>query len=77
MKFRIYTDTSVLGGCEDAEFSEHSVRLMERFVRGECILVLSSLTIQELAAAPAAVRSRVAAVVRRDPPTRRRGEESR
>lgn len=62
MKFRIYTDTSVLGGCEDEEFAEHSVRLMESFVRGERILVLSSLTIQELAAAPAEVRSRVAAV---------------
>ena len=22
MKFRIYTDTSVLGGCEDEEFAE-------------------------------------------------------
>jgi len=50
MKLRIYTDTSVLGGCEDEEFVEHSVRL------------LSSLTIQELAAAPAAVRRRLASV---------------
>jgi len=24
MKTRIYTDTSVLGGCEDEEFAEHS-----------------------------------------------------
>jgi len=32
MKFRIYTDTSVLGGCEDEEFAEHSVRLVEGFV---------------------------------------------
>jgi hypothetical protein len=29
MKFRTYTDTSVLDGCEDDEFAEHSVRLME------------------------------------------------
>jgi len=62
MKLRIYTDTSVLGGCEDEEFAEHSVRLMESFVRGERILVLSGLTVQELAAAPAEVRRRVAAV---------------
>ncbi len=62
MKFRIYTDTSVLGGCEDEEFAEHSTRLMESFVRGERVLVLSSLTLQELAAAPAGVRRRVAAV---------------
>src|SRR5262245_8137211 len=62
MKARTYTDTSVLGGCEDEDFAEHSVRLMESFVRGERILVLSSLTVQELAAAPASVRQRLAAV---------------
>lgn len=62
MKFRIYTDTSVLGGCADEEFAEHSVQLMEGFVRGERILVLSSLTLQELAAAPAEVRTRLASV---------------
>ena len=62
MKVRIYTDSSVLGGCEDEEFAEHSIRLMEGFVRGDLVLVLSSLTIQELAAAPAEVRRRHAAV---------------
>ena len=62
MKFRIYTDTSVLGGCEDEEFAEHSVRLVEGFVRGELVLVLSSLTMQELGAAPAEVRRRLATV---------------
>lgn len=62
MKARIYTDTSVLGGCEDEEFAEHSVRLMESFVRGERVLVLSSLTVQELAAGPVEVRRRLASV---------------
>ena len=62
MKTRIYTDTSVLGGCEDEEFAEHSIRLMEGFVRGELVLVLSSLTVQELAAAPVEVRRRLAGV---------------
>lgn len=62
MKFRIYAGTSVLGGCEDKEFAEHSVRLMGRFVRRKHILVLSSLTIQEVATSPAEVRKRVAAV---------------
>jgi hypothetical protein len=62
MRLRIYTDTSVLGGCEDEEYAEHSVRLMDGFVRGERVLVLSSLTIQELAAAPAEVRKRLASV---------------
>ena len=62
MKFRIHTDTSVLGGCEDEEFAQHSVRLLDSFVRGERVLVLSSLTVQELAVAPAAVRRRLASV---------------
>lgn len=62
MRFRICADTSVLGGCEDEEFAEHSVRLMEQFMRGEYILVLSVLTVQELASAPAAVRQRLAVV---------------
>lgn len=62
MKLRVYTDTSVLGGCDDEEFAEHSVRMMESFVRGERILVLSSLTVQELATAPDEVRRRLASV---------------
>jgi hypothetical protein len=62
MKPRIYTDTSVLGGCEDEEFAEHSLQLMDAFVRGGFVLVLSSLTVQELAVAPAEVRRRLAAV---------------
>jgi predicted nucleic acid-binding protein len=62
VRFRIYTDTSVIGGCEDEEFAEHSLRLLESFARGERILVLSSLTLQELAAAPVAVRKRLAVV---------------
>jgi len=56
MRTRIYVDTSVVGGCEDEEFQEHSIRLMECFVTGRYILVLSNLTIQELAAAPEEVR---------------------
>ena len=55
-------DASVVGGCEDDEFSAHSVRLMECFVRGDFIPVLSTLTVQELAAAPEAVRRHLAAV---------------
>ena len=62
MKLRIYTDTSVLGGCEDEEFAEHSIRLVEGFVRGERVLVLSSLTVQELTTAPVGVRRRLASV---------------
>ena len=62
MKTRIYVDASVVGGCEDDEFSEYSAKLMERFVRGESVLVLSTLTVQELAAAPEKVREHLASV---------------
>jgi len=62
MKARIYVDASVVGGCEDEEFAEYSVQLMERFVRGELVLVVSVLTVQELAGAPEKVRRRLASV---------------
>ena len=62
MKARIYIDTSVIGGCEDDEWREHSLRLMTCFVEGDYVLVLSDLTIQELAAAPNEVRDHLAAV---------------
>jgi hypothetical protein len=62
MKARIYVDASVIGGCEDAEFAAHSLRLMDSFVRGDFVLVLSTLTVQELAAAPDVVRRHLASV---------------
>ncbi len=62
MKARIYVDASVIGGCEDAEFAPHSLRLMDCFGRGDFVLVVSTLTVQELAAAPDAVRAHLSAV---------------
>jgi len=62
MKPRIYTDTSALGGYEDEEFREWSRRLVDSFVAGELILVLSELALRELEAAPEAVRKAVARV---------------
>lgn len=62
MKRRIYTGTSVLGGCEDEEFAKDSIRLMDSFQRGEQLLVLSGLTVQELITAPSAVRDQLARV---------------
>jgi len=57
MKRRIYTDTSVIGGCLDTEFSASSTRLFERFARGSDVLVLSDLTRLELERAAAVVRA--------------------
>jgi hypothetical protein len=54
---RIYVDTSVIGGCEDDEFRLHSRRLMNAFVRGDLKLLISELTLRELALAPAPIRA--------------------
>lgn len=59
---RIYADTSVIGGCLDAEFEASSRRLFEKFIEGEIILVVSELTLLELQLAPEAVRSVIDAV---------------
>ena len=56
MKPRIYVDTSVIGGCEDDEFRDHSRCLMASFGRGDAVLVVSDLTLRELDVAPEAVR---------------------
>ena len=62
MKPRIYTDTSVLGGCEDEEFRGPSRRLLAAFAAGDLTLVLSELTLRELESAPEGVRSVLALV---------------
>ncbi|MFL6201508.1 MAG: PIN domain protein [Thermoanaerobaculia bacterium] len=56
MRRRIYTDTSVVGGCLDDEFSTYSLQLFDRFRAGLDILVLSDLTLAELGGAPPQVR---------------------
>ncbi|MCF7804560.1 MAG: PIN domain protein [Candidatus Marinimicrobia bacterium] len=59
MKFRIYTDTSVIGGCFDPEFAEWSNQLLDQFAAGEKILVLSDLTLRELELAPDFIMERL------------------
>ena len=58
----MYIDTSVVGGCEDEEWREPSMRLMACFVQGDYVAVLSDLALQELAAAPEAVRKHLTEV---------------
>ena len=55
-RLRIYVDTSVIGGCLDPEFEESSRELFERFIRGDHVMVLSSVAIGELENAPLEVR---------------------
>lgn len=56
MRRRIYTDTSVIGGCFDEEFSVPSTQLFDRFRKCQDVLVLSDLTLAELEGAPSQVR---------------------
>jgi hypothetical protein len=55
-RLHVYVDASVVGGCEDAEFSAGSLALWRRFVSGGFVLVLSQHTLRELQGAPDAVR---------------------
>ncbi|HLG57680.1 MAG TPA: hypothetical protein VI485_20220 [Vicinamibacterales bacterium] len=54
---RIYVDTSVLGGCFDAEFAPWSNGLVEDFRRGILRAVLSDVTAEEIGRAPATVQA--------------------
>lgn len=55
-RLRVYVDTSVFGGCFDPEFAEWSNALMDDFRLGRCALVVSDVTVGEVAAAPEPVR---------------------
>ncbi|MGR3303149.1 MAG: hypothetical protein ACUZ8I_11675 [Candidatus Scalindua sp.] len=54
---RIYADTSVIGGCLDAEFSNESLYFIEMVRKGKCVLLLSEIVIAELDRAPAEVQN--------------------
>ena len=56
MKQRIFLDTSVIGGCEDKEFSKWSIKLFEDLRQGLMIAVVSDLTKRELESAPERVK---------------------
>lgn len=56
---KVYVDTSVFGGCFDAEFEEWSNKLIEEFKAGLKVLVISDLTLKELEGAPPNVRNLV------------------
>lgn len=62
MKQRIYIDTSVIGGCEDEEFSMWSIQLFEEFTQGLRIAVVSDLTLLELEEAPESVKKRLSSL---------------
>jgi len=59
MKKKIYIDTSVIGGCFDKEFETWSNQLIEEFIKGEKIAIISDITIQELELAPEKVQKKL------------------
>jgi len=63
---KVYVDTSVFGGCFDAEFEEWSNRLIEEFKAGFKVLVISDLTLKELEGAPPDVRNLVEEIPEED-----------
>jgi len=54
---RLYVDTSVIGGCLDEEFQAPSLHMIQRSRAGDMVLVISDITLAELAGAPPQVRS--------------------
>jgi hypothetical protein len=54
-RLRAYPDTSVFGGCHDAEFEFASRRFFREVEQGLLLLVVSDLTVAELDGAPPAV----------------------
>lgn len=53
---RVYVDTSVIGGCEDTEFSDESRSFFHHVRQGRFLVLVSELTYFELQRAPDSVR---------------------
>ncbi|HEV7668558.1 MAG TPA: type II toxin-antitoxin system VapC family toxin [Thermoanaerobaculia bacterium] len=60
---RVYVDTSVIGGCFDAEFSPWSNRLFEDFQSKRFVPVVSSIVATEIESAPEAVRAKLDEII--------------
>jgi predicted nucleic acid-binding protein len=53
---RVYVDTSVFGGCLDAEFAAESQRFFALVHAGRIVVLISQVVVDELADAPQQVR---------------------
>ncbi|MBM4049868.1 MAG: type II toxin-antitoxin system VapC family toxin [Planctomycetes bacterium] len=56
-RLRVYADTSVYGGCFDAEFQVESRAFFREVSAGRFVLLIAQITVRELAMAPHRVRS--------------------
>jgi len=54
--WRLYLDTSVIGGCFDIEFAEDSRRVIDAILSGQAYLLFSEIVEAELLNAPEPVR---------------------
>lgn len=61
----VYTDTSVIGGCFDREFKEHSTLLFNEFKIGTKKLMLSDLAMMELKNASDEVKMKLTEIPKR------------
>ncbi len=59
-RLRVYIDTSVVGGCFDAEFAVASTALFDMHESGEISLLVSDLLVQELRQAPEQIKAKLA-----------------
>lgn len=64
---RVYLDTSVLGGCFDAEFAPWSNALMHDFRSGRLIPIVSDVVAAEINTAPSTVQALYAEVLAINP----------
>lgn len=55
-RWRVYADTSVFGGCFDPEFEQESCAFFGEVAENRFLLVISDVTVRELALAPHEVR---------------------
>jgi len=61
-QLRVYADTSVFGGCFDAEFAAESKRFFDLVRAGQVKLLMSEVVVRELADAPQRVRELVSSL---------------
>lgn len=53
---RVYVDTSVIGGCFDAEFAAESARFFDHVRAGRVIVLVSAVVVDEIGQAPEEIR---------------------
>ncbi len=58
-KYKVYIDTSVIGGCFDEEFKLYSNKLFESFEKQIYIPIISEIVLEELEKAPDKVKAKL------------------